>query len=65
MAFAMLWEMTKFFVVRCLNNVEGNDEMLVLAASLDDSQELEPGDIIWAKLTGMTVHYVFHLHCNV
>lgn len=28
------------------------DEMVVLAASLDDCQDLEPGDIIWAKLTG-------------
>ncbi|KAJ7979107.1 Histone-lysine N-methyltransferase [Quillaja saponaria] len=28
------------------------NEMLVLAASLDDCQEIEPGDIIWAKLTG-------------
>ncbi|XWS09310.1 hypothetical protein CRYUN_Cryun40dG0074500 [Craigia yunnanensis] len=28
------------------------DEMVALAASLDDCQELEPGDIIWAKLTG-------------
>ncbi|GKU87587.1 hypothetical protein SLEP1_g1963 [Rubroshorea leprosula] len=28
------------------------DEMVVLAASLDDCQELEPGDIVWAKLTG-------------
>ncbi|OVA05105.1 PWWP domain [Macleaya cordata] len=27
-------------------------EMLVLAAGFDDCQELEPGDIIWAKLTG-------------
>ncbi|WRX20142.1 SET domain - like 10 [Theobroma cacao] len=27
------------------------DEMVALAASLDDCQELEPGDIIWAKLT--------------
>lgn len=27
-------------------------EMVVLAASLDDCQDLEPGDIIWAKLTG-------------
>ncbi|XP_010245953.1 PREDICTED: histone-lysine N-methyltransferase ATX2-like [Nelumbo nucifera] len=27
-------------------------EMVVLAASFDDCQELEPGDIIWAKLTG-------------
>uniref|UniRef100_A0A2P2L8Y3 Histone-lysine N-methyltransferase ATX2 n=1 Tax=Rhizophora mucronata TaxID=61149 RepID=A0A2P2L8Y3_RHIMU len=28
------------------------DEMVALAASLDDCQDLEPGDIIWAKLTG-------------
>lgn len=28
------------------------NEMLVLAASLYDCQELEPGEIIWAKLTG-------------
>ncbi|KAF9688319.1 hypothetical protein SADUNF_Sadunf02G0185100 [Salix dunnii] len=28
------------------------NEMVVLAASLDDCQDLEPGDIIWAKLTG-------------
>ncbi|KAH1047126.1 hypothetical protein J1N35_037910 [Gossypium stocksii] len=28
------------------------DEMVALAASRDDCQELEPGDIIWAKLTG-------------
>ncbi|GAB2235555.1 hypothetical protein Droror1_Dr00025983 [Drosera rotundifolia] len=27
-------------------------ELLVLAAGLDDSRELEPGNIIWAKLTG-------------
>ncbi|KAI3890806.1 hypothetical protein MKX03_007419 [Papaver bracteatum] len=30
----------------------GYDEMLVLAAGFDDCAELEPGDIIWAKLTG-------------
>ncbi|GAY48864.1 hypothetical protein CUMW_114940 [Citrus unshiu] len=39
-----------------INNVDNDgydyDEMVVLAASLDDCQELEPGDIIWAKLTG-------------
>lgn len=28
------------------------DEMVALAASFDDCQELEAGDIIWAKLTG-------------
>ncbi|KAK8510354.1 hypothetical protein V6N12_011725 [Hibiscus sabdariffa] len=27
------------------------DEMVALAASRDDCQELEPGDVIWAKLT--------------
>lgn len=36
-------------------DTDGNDynEMVVLAASLDDCQEFEAGDIIWAKLTGM------------
>lgn len=29
------------------------NEMVVLAASLDDCEELEPADIIWAKLTGI------------
>lgn len=29
------------------------NEMIVLAASLDDCLEPEPGDIVWAKLTGM------------
>ncbi|OIW17292.1 hypothetical protein TanjilG_22404 [Lupinus angustifolius] len=28
------------------------EEMLALAASLDDCQDFEPGDIVWAKLTG-------------
>ncbi|KAL3572554.1 hypothetical protein D5086_026458, partial [Populus alba] len=28
------------------------NEMVVLAASLDDCQDLDPGDIIWAKVTG-------------
>ncbi|KAL6526707.1 hypothetical protein OROGR_015797 [Orobanche gracilis] len=28
------------------------NEMMVLAASLDDCQEIETGDVIWAKLTG-------------
>ncbi|KAF3457075.1 hypothetical protein FNV43_RR01732 [Rhamnella rubrinervis] len=34
------------------NDVYDYNEMLVLAASLDDCEEIEPGDIIWAKLTG-------------
>nr|XP_010326927.1 histone-lysine N-methyltransferase ATX2 [Solanum lycopersicum] len=33
-------------------DVIGVDEMIVLAASLADCEALEPGDIIWAKLTG-------------
>lgn len=31
------------------------EEMVVLAASLDDCQEPEPGDIVWAKLTGSCI----------
>lgn len=39
--------------VKCMDtNGLNYDEMIALAASLDDCQELEPGDIIWAKLTG-------------
>jgi hypothetical protein len=38
------------------------NEMVVLAASLDDCQELEPGDIIWAKLTGTNPSF---LHVRV
>ncbi|XP_043722085.1 histone H3-lysine(4) N-trimethyltransferase ATX1-like [Telopea speciosissima] len=35
-------------------DIEGLDygELAVLAASFDDCQELEPGDVIWAKLIG-------------
>lgn len=35
------------------------DEMVVLAASWSDCQDHEPGDIIWAKLTGMLIIYFF------
>lgn len=35
------------------------DEMVVLAASWNDCQDHEPGDIIWAKLTGMFIIYFF------
>ncbi|CAA0819888.1 Histone-lysine N-methyltransferase ATX2 [Striga hermonthica] len=31
------------------------NEMMALAASLDDCQEIETGDVIWAKLTGHAV----------
>ncbi|KAK4489122.1 hypothetical protein RD792_004916 [Penstemon davidsonii] len=31
------------------------DEMMALAAALDDGQETEPGDLIWAKLTGHAI----------
>lgn len=38
------------------------DEMVAFAASLDDYHELEPGDIIWAKVTGMcNLNYVFDI----
>lgn len=33
----------------------GIDEMVVLAASLDDGHDLDPGDIIWAKISGMCI----------
>lgn len=46
-----------------LNSVDSDvydyNEMVVLAASLDDCQEVEPGDIIWAKLTGRC--FVYHI----
>ena len=41
------------------NDVYDYNEMLVLAASLDDCEEIEPGDIIWAKLTGICLDYLF------
>ena len=49
------------------------NEMVVLAASLDDCEELEPADIIWAKLTGIcprVLHHILlypvtHLICTV
>ncbi|KAM0016091.1 putative [histone H3]-lysine(4) N-trimethyltransferase [Helianthus debilis subsp. tardiflorus] len=31
------------------------NEMIILAANLDDCHDIEPGDIIWAKLTGHAV----------
>ena len=57
-------EKVKFFISReemeqlnlCTRSTNGGsqeyEEMVVLAASLDDCQDLEPGDLIWAKLTG-------------
>lgn len=58
--------MIKFFVSReemellhlkiCTNDVtvgvRDYEEMVVLAANLEDSQDFGPGDIIWAKLSG-------------
>lgn len=41
------------------------NEMVALAASLDDCHELEPGEIIWAKLTGMTLCSWFYLWLKV
>ncbi|XP_073053542.1 histone-lysine N-methyltransferase ATX2-like [Primulina eburnea] len=62
-------ERVKFYVsheemqsleLRCLENSSETDpidvnEMMVLAASLDDCQDVDCGDIIWAKLTGHAV----------
>ncbi|XP_075512041.1 histone-lysine N-methyltransferase ATX2-like [Primulina tabacum] len=62
-------ERVKFYVsheemqslkLSCLENSSETDaidvnEMMVLAASLDDCQEVACGDIIWAKLTGHAV----------
>lgn len=31
------------------------NEMMILAASLDQCQETETGDVIWAKLTGLSL----------
>ncbi|KAJ4841207.1 hypothetical protein Tsubulata_043984 [Turnera subulata] len=49
-------EMERLDLSLSVKNSDGDiydyDEMVVLAASLDDCQDLEPGDIIWAKLTG-------------
>lgn len=51
------------------NSMDGDscdyNEMVVLAASLDDCQDLEPGDIIWAKLTGLCLIFVFWLLLNL
>ncbi|KAG5231903.1 histone-lysine N-methyltransferase [Salix suchowensis] len=49
-------EMERLNLIVCVKSTDGDgydyNEMVVLAASLDDCQDLEPGDIIWAKLTG-------------
>ncbi|KAJ4967635.1 hypothetical protein NE237_014336 [Protea cynaroides] len=49
-------EMQRLNLKCSVKNVDINgldySEMVVLAAGFDDCQELEPGDIIWAKLTG-------------
>lgn len=49
------------------NNVDSDvydyNEMVVLAASLDDCQEVEPGDIIWAKITGLC--FVYHIFTSM
>ncbi|XP_015887157.3 histone-lysine N-methyltransferase ATX2 [Ziziphus jujuba] len=49
-------EMESLNLTRSLKSMDTDvydyNEMVVLAAILDDYEELEPGDIIWAKLTG-------------
>lgn len=39
------------------------DELVALAASFDDCPNLEPGDIMWAKLTGFIIFILFSLIC--
>ncbi|GAB2272675.1 hypothetical protein Dimus_007498 [Dionaea muscipula] len=52
-------EMQKLNLSQNGSSIDSDDldysELLVLAASLDDSRDLEPGDIIWAKLTGHAI----------
>ncbi|XP_076937993.1 histone-lysine N-methyltransferase ATX2-like [Bidens hawaiensis] len=53
-------EEIKFLKLTCdLHSSETDDldvnEMIILAANLDDCHDIEPGDIIWAKVTGHTV----------
>lgn len=50
--------------LKCCNKIMDTDpidvnELMALAATLDDSSEIDPGDIIWAKLTGV---YLFPLN---
>ncbi|KAM7461652.1 hypothetical protein LguiA_029773 [Lonicera macranthoides] len=49
-------EMQRLKLNYCLHSSDTDgldvDEMVAFAASLDDYHELEPGDIIWAKVTG-------------
>jgi hypothetical protein len=59
-------ERVKFFVsseeMKCLNlklgisnlDKKGYDELLALAVSFHDYQGLDPGDLVWAKITGTT-----------
>lgn len=42
-----------------------NDEMLAMAAVLNDCQDLEPGDLVWAKLTGIFYTFLILLHCHM
>lgn len=38
---------------KCMNvNIPDYNQLIGLAAMVDESQELEPGEIIWAKLSG-------------
>lgn len=56
-------EMESLNLTRSLKSMDTDvydyNEMVVLAAILDDYEELEPGDIIWAKLTGTCLDYLF------
>lgn len=37
---------------------KGHDELLALAVSFHDYQSLDPGDLVWAKITGI-MHTLF------
>lgn len=54
-----LEEMQRMELKLCEKSSEADEidvnEMMVLAASLDDCQEIETGDLIWAKLTGLSL----------
>lgn len=54
-----LEEMQRMELKLCEKSSEADEidvnEMMVLAASLDDCQEIETGDLIWAKLTGHAI----------
>lgn len=41
------------------------EELLALAASLDNCQDFEPGEVVWAKLTGFCFFYFNFFICKL